>query len=87
MNEKNYKWVVRFILLTILATIGVQLFWNYKEYQVNKQHLISKVQQSLDNSFRAYFANVTRTGIIKYNVDLEEIYGYYSGKQPFKKCF
>ena len=72
MNEKNYKWVVGLIVLIILATIGVQLFWNFREYQVNKQHLISKVQRSLDNSVEAYFANITRTGIIKYNVDLEE---------------
>ncbi|MDY7395822.1 HAMP domain-containing sensor histidine kinase [Aureibaculum sp. 2210JD6-5] len=72
MNEKNYKWVVGFIVLTILATIGVQVFWNFKEYQINKQHLISKVQRSLDNSVEAYFANLTRTGIIKYNVNLEE---------------
>lgn len=87
MNEKNYKWVVRFIILTILATIGVQLFWNYKEYQVNKQHLISKVQQSLDNSLEAYFANVTRTGIIKYNVDLEEITDTIVVNSPSKSVF
>ncbi|RPD97750.1 GHKL domain-containing protein [Aureibaculum marinum] len=73
MTEKNYKWVVSFIVLTILATIGVQLFWNYKEYQINKQRLISEVQQSLDDSVEAYFANITRTGIIKYNVDLKEV--------------
>ena len=72
MNEKNYKWVVGFIIFTILTTIGVQLFWNFKEYQGNKKHLIGKVQRSLDNSVEAYFANITRTGIIKYNVNLEE---------------
>ncbi|MET2986015.1 sensor histidine kinase [Aureibaculum conchae] len=72
MNKKNYKWVVGLIVLIILATIGVQLFWNFREYQINKQNLINNVQKSLDNSVEAYFANITRTGIIKYNVDLEE---------------
>jgi len=44
----------------------VQLYWNYREYQINKQNLISKVQLSLDNSVEAYFANITKSGIITY---------------------
>ena len=44
----------------------VQVYWNYREYQINKQNLISKVQFSLDNSVEAYFANLTKSGIITY---------------------
>jgi two-component system phosphate regulon sensor histidine kinase PhoR len=64
MNKKSYKWVVYFISITVIITIAVQVYWNYKEYQINKQNLISKVQLSLDNSVEAYFANLTKTGII-----------------------
>lgn len=66
MNKKNYKWVVYFIAVTIIITIMVQLYWNYREYQLNKQNLISKVQLSLDNSVEAYYANLTKSGIITY---------------------
>ena len=67
MNKQNYKWVVYFIGITIITTIAVQVYWNYREYQINKQHLISKVQLSLDNSVEAYFANITKSGIITFN--------------------
>jgi signal transduction histidine kinase len=66
MNKKNYKWVVYFIGVTIFTTIAVQVYWNYREYQINKQNLISKVQLSLDNSVETYFANLTKSGIITY---------------------
>lgn len=66
MDKKNYKWVVNFIGVTIFTTIAVQVYWNYREYELNKQNLISKVQQSLDNSVEAYFANLTKSGIITF---------------------
>lgn len=67
MNKQNYKWVVYFIGVTIFTTIAVQVYWNYREYQINKQNLISKVQLSLDNSVETYFANLTKSGIITYS--------------------
>ena len=66
MNKRNYKYVVYFIGITIVTTIAVQLYWNYREYQINKQNLISKVQLSLDNSVEAYFTNLTKSGIITF---------------------
>jgi len=76
MNKKNYKWVVYFIGITVITTIAVQVYWNYREYQINKQNLISKVQLSLDNSVEAYFVNLTKSGIITFtsldSVNLKE---------------
>jgi two-component system phosphate regulon sensor histidine kinase PhoR len=66
MNKKNYKWVVYFIGITVITTIAAQVYWNYREYQINKQNLISKVQLSLDNSVEAYFVNLTKSGIITF---------------------
>ena len=66
MNKSNYKLVVYFIGIIIVITIAVQFYWNYREYQINKQHLISKVQLSLDNSLETYFANLTKSGIITF---------------------
>ncbi len=67
MNNKSYKWVVSFISITIIITIAVQVYWNYREYQINKSHLISKVQLSLDNGVEDYYANLTRSGLITYS--------------------
>lgn len=67
MNKKKYTAVLYFIVITIVLTITVQLYWNYKEYHRNRQNLISKVQLSLDNSVEAYFANLTRSGIITFS--------------------
>ncbi|RXP60343.1 sensor histidine kinase [Lutibacter sp. HS1-25] len=66
MDKQNYKWVVYFIGLTIVITIAAQVYWNIKEYETNKQQLISKVQRSLDNAVETYFANLTKSGIITY---------------------
>ncbi len=66
MNKTNYKWVVYFIGITIITTIAVQVYWNIREYQINRQNLISKVQLSLDNAVEAYFVNLTKLGIITY---------------------
>jgi len=66
MDKQNYKWVVYFIGLTIVITIAAQVYWNIKEYETNKQQLISKVQHSLDNAVETYFANLTKSGIITY---------------------
>ena len=66
MDKQNYKWVVYFIGITVLLTIAAQVYWNYREYQINKENLISKVQLSLDNAVEAYFVNLTKSGIITF---------------------
>jgi len=38
------------ITIVILSTICIQVYWNYKNYQINKQQLINDVQVSLDNA-------------------------------------
>jgi two-component system phosphate regulon sensor histidine kinase PhoR len=66
MNQRKYTSVLYFIIVTIVLTIAVQIYWNYKEYERNKQNLVSKVQLSLDNSVEAYYANLTRSGIVTF---------------------
>ncbi|MBL4938824.1 MAG: hypothetical protein JKY16_00775, partial [Lutibacter sp.] len=93
MNKKNYKWVVYFIGVTIITTIAVQVYWNYREYQINKQNLISKVQLSLDNSVEAYFVNLTKSGIITFasidsldtNKKIDTIFLKTSSRWGFRK--
>ena len=49
------------ILVTILATIAIQVYWNIGNYKTNKQTLINEVQNSFDNSVEAYYANLAKT--------------------------
>lgn len=56
MNDKRYKWILYTIVAVITVTIGIQVFWNYKNYQSNKQQLVNDVQVSLDKAVDDYYA-------------------------------
>ncbi|MHA7842672.1 MAG: sensor histidine kinase [Winogradskyella sp.] len=56
MNDKRYKWILYTIVAVIAVTIGIQVFWNYKNYQSNKQQLVNDVQISLDKAVDDYYA-------------------------------
>ena len=58
MNDKRYQWILYAIVTVIVVTIGIQVFWNYKNYQANKQQLINDVQASLDKAVDDYYADL-----------------------------
>ncbi|CAM1346185.1 sensor histidine kinase [Tenacibaculum crassostreae] len=60
MNTQKYRWVLYLISTTIMATIAIQLYWNYKNYQQNKQRVINEIQQSLDDAVEIYFSELTK---------------------------
>ncbi|MFK5879891.1 MAG: ATP-binding protein [Flavobacteriaceae bacterium] len=64
MLESKYKNIVYFIALTIVATIGVQIYWNAKIYEVNKQQLNNQVQVSFDKSVESYFNNLAKSNVL-----------------------
>ena len=49
------------IVAVILSTIAIQVYWNYKNYQTNKQQLINEVRHSLNTSVESYFADLAQT--------------------------
>ncbi|PTX63700.1 two-component system phosphate regulon sensor histidine kinase PhoR [Kordia periserrulae] len=60
MKQKHSSWILYGIIATIAITIAVQVYWNYKNYIVNKQQFINHVQISLDNAVEAYYADVAK---------------------------
>ncbi|MEX0289924.1 MAG: hypothetical protein AB3N14_12510, partial [Flavobacteriaceae bacterium] len=79
MKQQNYKRLIYFIAATIAATIALQVYWNIKNYQANKQRLINEVQISLDNGIESYFADLAKTEVfafVKGHADT-----VYSGKR------
>lgn len=60
MKQKRSSWILYAIIATIAITIAVQVYWNYKNYQVNKQQFMNQVQISLDNAVEAYYADIAK---------------------------
>lgn len=60
MNTTKLRGILYFIVFVIASTIAIQVYWNYKNYQINKQQLINDVQVSLDNSVALYYENLTK---------------------------
>ncbi len=60
MENRKHRWVLYFIIATILTTITVQFYWNYKNYEQNKQRVLNEIQISLDNSIEAYYINLSK---------------------------
>ncbi|WP_299228321.1 sensor histidine kinase KdpD [uncultured Psychroserpens sp.] len=62
MNNSKYRYILYIIVIVILSTIGIQAYWNYKNYESHKQQLINDVQISLDKAVDDYYtALATRT--------------------------
>ncbi len=55
MKASRYKYILAFITVTILATIGLQFYWNVKNYRENKVQLVKEVQLAFDNSIEYYY--------------------------------
>ena len=64
MNAKKHTWILYLIVVTIIATIGVQFYWNFKNYEQNKQRVINEIRLSLDNSLEEYFAELAKEDFI-----------------------
>ena len=70
MITKKQHWIFYFIAITIVATIGIQFYWNFKNYEENKRQITNEVQLSLDNAIEEYYATLAKeefTTIINYN--------------------
>lgn len=64
MNAKKQHWILYLITITIVATIAVQLYWNYKNYQQNKQYVLNEIKSSLDNAIDDYYTNLSKKNLL-----------------------
>ncbi|MFY0591593.1 sensor histidine kinase [Roseivirga sp.] len=55
------------ISATVIITVGIQVYRNIQNYQLNKQQFMNEVQQALDISVEAYYANQVKGEIIVLN--------------------
>ncbi|OEK07003.1 sensor histidine kinase [Roseivirga misakiensis] len=55
------------ISATVIITVGIQVYRNIQNYQLNKEQFMNEVQQALDISVEAYYANQVKGEIIVLN--------------------
>ncbi len=60
MNHKKYSLILYIIISTVALTIAIQVYWNYKNYEINTQRYKNEVQISLDNAVENYYANLAK---------------------------
>jgi len=63
MLEKNYKNIIYFISIAIIATIVAQVYWNIKNYEINKQQINNQIQISFDSSVENYFSEIAKNDV------------------------
>lgn len=66
MKRKNYKYILLFITVTVIATISLQLYWNYKNYMENQRRLINEVQIAFDNSIEYYYVEDVKNDFVAF---------------------
>ncbi|OED45217.1 hypothetical protein AB832_01465 [Flavobacteriaceae bacterium (ex Bugula neritina AB1)] len=64
MKQKNYKGILYFISTVIIVTLGIQVYWNFKNYQTSKTQLINEIQISLDNAVNQYYEDLAKNQTI-----------------------
>lgn len=64
MKSGRYKYILLFITITILATIGLQFYWNIKNYKEKKIQLIKEVQTAFDNSIEYYYVEDSKSNFM-----------------------
>ncbi|NAS29404.1 hypothetical protein GTQ40_00325 [Flavobacteriaceae bacterium R38] len=69
MKNKNHRLIIYFIAITIVATIAIQVYWNIKNYEANKQQLINEVQIAFDNGVEIYYTDLAKTNVITFTTE------------------
>lgn len=64
MITKKHQWIFYLIAITIVATIAIQFYWNYKNYEENKRLVTNEIQLSLDNAVEEYYATLAKSNFI-----------------------
>ena len=66
MNELKYRWILYTISAVILATLCIQVYWNFKIYESGKQQLQNDVQTSIDKAVDDYYTRLAKNSTFNY---------------------
>ncbi|VXB93507.1 conserved hypothetical protein [Flavobacterium sp. 9AF] len=62
----SIKKIFVFISIVILATICLQVYWNYKNYISNKNRLFNEIQIAYDKALEIYFTEQSKKDVISF---------------------
>ncbi|UII22709.1 sensor histidine kinase [Fulvivirga ligni] len=82
MNSKRFRLIGVAIVIIIVVTTALQLYYIQENYQQNKLRFENEVQQSLDNSVEEYYSEIAKSDILTFT-DMKDIklqFGF--GSQP-----
>lgn len=60
----KFKRIIYIISATAVITVGIQIYRNLENYAINKQRFISEMQEALDSSVEAYFADRAKRDLL-----------------------
>jgi signal transduction histidine kinase len=69
MNDRKYHFILVLISVVIAATLAIQLYWNYNNFQESKRILVSDLQTSLDKSVDIYYEQLIKKNNLGIIVD------------------
>jgi hypothetical protein len=64
VKKLQFKRIGVLIALTLMVSIGVQIYRNVSQFKQNETQLVADIQQSLDNALEVYFADLAKTDVI-----------------------
>lgn len=83
MNNSKYQWILYVIVTVIVSTIAIQFYWNYKNYEVNKQQLVNEVQSSLDNAIESYYADLAEKSTVGFAFEATSSSNFFQNDKVF----
>lgn len=72
-------------MVAIIATISIQVYWNYKNYLSAKQELINDVQTSLDKAVDDYYAILAKETTLGFSIDGDNQKDFFAEDGQFNK--
>lgn len=85
MNEQKYRWLLYTIIVVIFCTIGIQVYWNYKNYLINKQQLINDVQGSLDKAVDNYYTLLAEQETVDFSLKTDDSTHFFNESNKFQE--
>ena len=74
--KKLYRRIPYLLSIVIVATVAVQLYWSYTEYQKNTITFKNEIQNALDVAIDNYFVDFAKENSVSLKVEME------SGNNP-----
>lgn len=88
MKKRKFPFLIYFITLTVITIIGIQVYWNVKNYNLTRDRMINDLQITLDNAVDKYFIDLAALKInykLENNLKNSNLRGDYFGNLKKRK--